>query len=429
MEDEFGVVEDSNGNLVIGSDRGGPSGTLSSEQQTWIRIRLFTRNEVYYFVSKQEGGRPSGSGVIVFHTKHDMGEVPLYPAAANQTDSPLPDEEFIPLLEGAYAMVPGFNQVATLLSSAAIFNTTPRYVIIRHDGSPVLDPDTNEPLIVETENTAGLDPNVAAVIETGGGEFRQLKIENVNDLVMLLEVWGRALDQTLPPESATGASGSEEPAWGTRLKQAAANVKLIPVVTNHPRAVRKMARMHARVIRHRKQKVVVYSKPARRGRIGNVRGEIELDPDHVSLDLSVHQDKADAQEKIVRMQVGTELYLSETPVIGPVTFYEDFMGADDPVGAFQEAMAWQVTRALWQSVMVPRIISRVQGRLAQQTPNEEQAAAETAAQATGRPDVLPANPAAAAGVRQPGIEQGFDQDQLPTLQGQGAGPLNGGLPV
>tara|TARA_Y100000310_G_scaffold220301_1_gene221806 strand:+ start:1419 stop:3470 length:2052 start_codon:yes stop_codon:yes gene_type:complete len=426
MEDEFGVVEDEHGNLVIGMDRGGQHGVQSAdEQRTWLRIRLFTRDEIYYVISKHEGGRPSGDGVIVFHTKHDMGEVPLFPAAANQTDSPLAEEEFIPLLEGAYAMVPGFNQVATLLSNAAIFNTTPRYVILRHDGSPVIDPDTNEPLIVETENTAGLDPQVASVIETGGGQFQQLKIENVDDLTGLLEVWGRAIDQTLPPEAAMGASGSEEPAWGTRLKQAAANVKLIPVVTNHPRAVRKMARMHARVIRHRKQKVIVYSKPARRGRIGNVRAEIELDPDNVSLDISVRQDKADAQEKIVRTQIGTELYMAETPVIGPITFYEEFMGADDPVAAFQEAQTWQLVRMVWQTVSMPRIIARVQGRLAELTPNEEQATAVEAS----RPDVLPANPAAAAGVRQPGIEQGMTQDTPPVLQGSGAAPLNGNFPV
>ena len=427
MEKEFGVVEDEHGNVVIGPDRGGPTSGGDGIQQTYIRSRIFTRDEVYYFVSKQSGGKPvSGSGALVFYTKHDMGEVPLFPAAANQTDSPLPEEEFIPTLEGAYAVVPGFNQIQTLLSGAAVFNTTPRYVILRRDGTPILDPDTNEPLIMETQNTAGLDPEIASVIDTGGGEFKQLKIENVNDLVSLLEFWASALDQTLPPEAAVGASGSEEPAWGTRLKQAAAQTKIAPVVTNHPRAVRKMARMWTRVIRHRKQKVIVYGKPHRRGKASTVRAEIELAPENLTLDLSVFQDDADAQTKIVRTQVGLELL--QAGVIDPITFQEEFRGVDDPFAAQQAADGWQVVLAL-RPMMTQRIIARVQGRLMQQTPAEETAAAELLAANAPRPDGQLGEPAAAAGIRQPGIEQGLTQDTMPPLEGPGAPPVQGGAPL
>lgn len=428
MEDEFGVVEDEHGNIVIGQDRGSPPVQLNASQRTWIRIRLWTRDEVYYYVSKHQGGKPAGAGTIVFHSKHDYGEVPLFPCAANQTDSPLPEEEFIPLLEGAYALVPGYQQILTLLSNAAIFNTTPRFVIIRRDGTPVIDADTGEPLIVETENVAGLDPQIAAVIETGGGDFQQLKIENVDDLIKLVELYSAALDQTLPPEAATGASGSDEPAWGTRLKQAAANVKLTPVVRNHPRGLRKAMRMVARIIRHRKQRVVIYSKPKRRGKNANVRGEIELNPDHVTLDISVRQDDHDAQERIVMTQIGMEML--EANRIGPIEFYEDWKGSDDPYGDLQSALAWQVARALLDTVMIPRIITRVQGRLAALTPNEAQAQSEGMVAATDpRPDMKPGEPAAVAGIRQPGVEQGVTQNQLPTLQGAGAANVNGGLPL
>ena len=428
MENEFGVVEDEHGNIVVGQDRGSPPQQLHVSQRTWVRVRLWTRDEVYYYVSRHDGGKPAGAGAIVFHSKHDYGEVPFFPCAANQTDSPLPEEEFIPLLEGAYAMVPGYNQILTLLSNAAVFNTTPRYVIIRKDGTPVIDADTGEPLIVETENVAGLDPQVAAVIETGGGDFQQLKIENIDDLVKLVELYAISLDQTLPPEAATGASGSDEPAWGTRLKQAAANVKLIPVVRNHPRGLGKGMRMVARIIRHRKQRIVIYSRPARRGKNANVRGEIELNPDHVTLDLSVRQDDHDAQERIVMTQIGMEML--EANRIGPIEFYEDWKGSDDPYGDLQSALAWQVARALLDTVMIPRIITRVQGRLAALTPNEAQAQSEGMVAATDpRPDMKPGEPAAVAGIRQPGVEQGVVQNQLPTLQGAGAANVNGGLPL
>ena len=384
---------------------------------------MWTRDELYYYVSKTQGGRPAGTGKIVFYTKHDYGQVPLFPCVANRTDSALPEEEYIPLLEGAYAMIPGYNQVLTLLSNAAVFNTTPRYVIIRADGTAVLDPDTNEPLITETDNIAGLDPEYVAVIESGGGEFKQLTIENVDDLIALIELYGRQLDQTLPPEAALGASGSEEPAWGTRLKQAAANIKITPVVNNHARGLRRMTRMWARIIQNRRQEVTIYGKPSRKGRARSVRSEIILKPDNISMDISVIQDSHDAQEKIVRTQVGLGLFTAG--VIGPVEFHEDWRGVDDPYGAIMASMAWQVVQTLLPQTLT-RVVARVQGRLPELTPNEIEAQAGAMLDATA---AVTGEPAAAAGVRQPGIEQGVTQNALPVLQGPGAAPLEGGLPV
>lgn len=431
---EFGVLEDGHGNIIIGADRGGAVGAVEGSgsfvTQTWLRVRVWTRDEVYYYVSRQQGGRPAGLGRMVFHSHHDYGEVPFWPAGAYQTDSVLPEEEYIPLLEGAYAMVPGYNQVLTLLSNAAVFNMVPRYVIIRADGSPVMDPDTNQPLVFETDNVAGLDPQYAAIVETGGGEFRQLKIENVADMITLVELYGHALDQTLPPEAATGASGAEEPAWGTRLKQAAANVKIAPVVKSHAAAVTGMARFWSRMVKHRNQRVLVYAKPRKRYSSSaapvSVRAPIELDPKQVSLDVSVSQRTSDAQERIVKMQVGMQLRYPQSgqPAIGDLEFYEEYMESDDPVGAIREAQAQQVVDQL-RPQLVARVLARVQARLAEPTPNEVQAAAQQRARA----DMLPAEPAAAAGIRQPGIEQPLVQRSLPTIAGPGAAPLNGRLPA
>lgn len=435
---EFGTLKDDHGNVVIGSDRGMPVG--SSEQgvstahptETWLRIRIWTRDEVYYYVSRQNGGRPAGVGQLVFHSKHDYGEVPLWPAAAYMTDSTLPEEEYIPLLEGAYAMIPGYNQVLTLLSNAAVFNLVPRYVIVRHDGSPVMDPDTNQPMVFETDNVAGLDPQYAAIVETGGGEFKQLKIENVQDMLNLIDIYGRALDQTLPPEAAIGSSGAEEPAWGTRLKQAAANIKIVPVVQNHAAAVTGMARFWSRVVKHRNQDLFIYGKPEKRysakNAPANVRAAITLHPQDVSLDISVAQRTSDAQERITKMQVGVQLRYPQSgqTAIDDLEFYEEWMEADDPIGAARRAMAQQVVDAV-KPQMVERIIQRVQARLTEPTPNEVEAQAQTQAR-MGRTDMQPAEPAAAAGIRQPGIEEGVGMKNLPELSGPGAPPLNGAAP-
>ena len=425
---EYGLALDSAGNIIVGADLGGPAGQQRIADKTWTRIRVWTRDEVYYYVSRHQGGVPNGVGRIVWHSKHDYAEVPLWPAIAAATGASDPAEEYIPLLEGAYAMMPGYNQVITLLSNAAIFNATPRFIIITNDGTPVMDPNTKEPLVVETDNVAGLDPRFAAVIQ-GGGTFQQLKVENVGDIVKLLEVYAAQLDQTLPPEAATGASSQYEPAWGTRLKQAAANVKISPVIKNHAKAKTFVGRFKSRVIKLRGQKVTVFGVPSKRTNRIQGRKEIVLDPKDISMNISVHQDDADAQERIVRTQVGMELLNARR--ISPIKFYDEFMGEDDPLGAMIEAKAWELAEVIFIEEMVPRIRMRVAGRIAQRTPNEMQAEAATAgAQAQQqRPDVQPGNPAAAAGIRGPGMGQGLTPNTPPPLQGQGAPPLQGGMPV
>ena len=65
----------------------------------------------------------------------------------------------------------------------------------------------------------------------------------------------------------------------------------------------------------------------------------------------------------------------------------------------------------------------------QQTPAEETAAAELLAANAPRPDGQLGEPAAAAGIRQPGIEQGLTQDTMPPLAGPGAPPVQGGAPL
>ena len=159
-----------------------------------------------------------------------------------------------------------------------------------------------------------------------------------------------------------------------------------------------------------------------------MRAEIELNPEHITLDLSVRQDNHDAQERIVMTQIGMEML--EANRIGPIEFYEDWKGSDDPYADLQAALAWQVSRALLDTVMIPRIIMRVQGRLAELTPNEAGSQAEGLVAATDpRSDMKPGEPAAGAGIRQPGVEQGATMNRLPTLQGSGAANVSDGLPV
>lgn len=427
LGDEWGVVEQ-DGAVIAGREPGTPVGKSTTANTmragTWTLARIWTRTEFYYYIAA--GGTDSfGGGRIVASGAHTYGEVPFWPAVATETDSADPARKYLPAIYGALAIIPGYNQILTLLSNAAIFNTTPRYVIIRSDGGMVVDPDTGEPVTFSSDTGIGIDPQFVSIIE-GGGEFQQLKIENVDDLISLLSQYTAAMDATLPSDAALGASGSSEPAWGTRLKQAAQNIKVAPLVEGRAKALGGMGRMWSRDLRYTGTKMYAKSAPHRRGKANNIRGVIELNPDDIVMDVGARLDKHDLQERLQLIQIGGELLDSFR--IDPIKYYEDYAGSDDPHGDFQRAIAY---RAFFEMLpmLIQNVIANVQGNLIE-TPNMiQQQAKLSAGQMTGAPT---GEPAEAGGVRFPGQEEGLVMNQLPDLGGNpngGAPPVRGDLPV
>lgn len=421
--DEWGVIEQ-DGNIIAGRQQGGSPGQIGMQTGSWTLARVWTRTEFYYYISSGTGNSFSGNGNIVAHGFHKYGEVPLWPISATETDSPKPAKRYLPAIYGALAIIPAFNQMMTLLSNAAVYNTTPRYVIIKPDGTPVIDDATGESVTFASDTTVGLSPEFVSIIN-GGGTFEQLKIENVDDLVKLMEFYSVQLDTTLPSEAALGSSGASEPAWGTRLKQAAQAIKVQPLVDSHASGVERMASMWSRDIRLSSLPVYIKTKPGKRGETRNVRGLIELNPDDIVLDIGVDQDKRSLDERLQLMQIGLELLAARR--IDPIRYEEEFAGADDPRGNVLSALAWQGIEQLLP-IMLQQVIMKVQGQLLP-TPNEIQAEAElgAAVENNGLNATPTGEPAEAAGVRFPGQEMGLagpaDQAGITTnIGGARAGP-------
>jgi hypothetical protein len=419
LGDEWGIVEDGDA-IIAGREPGSAvdrnTAVNTMRAGTWTLARIWTRTEFTYYVAA--GGTDSfGGGRIVASGEHRYGEVPFWPAIASETDSADPAKKYLPAVYGALAIIPGYNQILTLLSNAAIFNTTPRYVIIKPDGGMVVDPETGEPVQFSSDTGVGIDPEFITIIE-GGGEFQQLKIENVDDLINLLNQYSLAMDATLPSDAALGASGSSEPAWGTRLKQAAQNIKIAPLIENRSKALGGMGRMWSRDLRYSGTKMYGKSAPHRRGKANNVRGVIELNPDDIVLDVGARLDEHDLQERLQLMQIGQEQLAAF--LIDPIKYYEEFAGSDDPHGDFQRSIAYRAFMEMLP-MLIQNVISNVQGNLIE-TPNMIQEKAKLAAgQVTDAPV---GEPAEAGGVRFPGQEMGLTQNPLPDL----GGGANGGAP-
>src|SRR3546814_15314015 len=100
------------------------------------------------------------------------------------------------------------------------------------------------------------------------------------------------------------------------------------------------------------------------------------------------------------------------PIIDDLEFYENYLGSDDPFGMIKRARAQEIADRMFVEEVAPRVIQRLRGRIVEETP------AETREQARVRSDIKATDLAGAAGIRQPGLEMGLDQDVMPPLEGK-----------
>lgn len=303
-----------------------PGEQFNFQRDRVIQCRIWTRTEHYVYVTRAfnyEGGK------IVWATKHDYGAVPAWPAPFTETGSESPDERFMPALEGAYATVPGYNQVLTLLSQNTTWNAIPRFVIMLPEGGGlVTDPRTGGPLILNSESTVGLDPDVMEVLNNGA-TIQQLTISGAGDLLRLLEIYSQQLSDTLPSEAAKGTAGASGPAWTTTLLQIAQRSVLSPAVEYHATAIEDQARFQARLLR--RLPVPVYFNAAIGKRGGAVpTAMVHLDPDKVSINLSVQQSVNNREEQLVALQTGQNLLNNPTgPLIDMWEYFEHYASSED----------------------------------------------------------------------------------------------------
>lgn len=386
-----GLILSRDGKIVVGGLERIDGGQKDQrpQERTWWLARCLYRDEIYYFVSPT---RAMTGGVIVFHTGHDYGEVPAYPAWARHTSSRRPEEEYRPLFDGAYATIPGFNQVVTLLSNVATFNATPRYVIelpSEQGGGFELD-DEGEVKVIDGASAVGLDPSK---MEEVSGTVKQLTIEDGELILQLAEFYQKQLEATLPSAVATGTGGESGPAWTTRLMQQAQNVKIAPAVKGFASACEGAMKLTARVIRKRQSPIVVLSAPGFGTTEDDERYLITLDPEDVSENLAVRLDPNTQQDRLVLQQVGVEL--REKGHITDDELYRDYFGKQDVRGTIRRKYIQLAVDHLMtgQAVAPGSIIDfaanlargRIQQQLVQRSPIAAHAAAEAAAAAEQPP--------------------------------------------
>lgn len=420
---QTGLIRNDRGQIVGGLQGGAP---LARENvnvaDKWYLVRVWTRDEAYYYVA---ANRDLQGGMIVYATEHDYGEVPLWPAPFTDTGSDRWEERYLGALDAALATLPGFNQAATLLSTMASWNATPRFVIEmppdENGGSGLyVDPRTGQPKVLESDSTAGLDPREMEII-SAGGKIRQLVLDDNGLVIQVLQFYYEQLKDVTPSEAATGSSDSTGPAWTVRLLQRAQSTKVQPAVEGHAEAVAGWATWFANLVRARGEQVSMLAAPGRRGDARTRRSLIELDPNTVTTNLAVRQDPNTADERLTLMEVGRGLRADG--IIDDREYYEAYQGEDDPddfvfrkyLQLVVDAVMLGPSQQIPPGSLLADVVLLVRGRLEQvlaASPAFAEAMAMQQAQQLGGGSVTEP-----AGIRQPGVGMSTTQ---PALAQQGA---------
>lgn len=433
---DFGIrVED--GKIVAGVTQGGERG---SQQSSTINLVRFFDRECMYILAAAPG--IAGGAKLIWEADHGGGMVPLIPAACIRTDSRRPGYQFQSIMEPVFAYSKLLNQVETLASNVAVFNSIPRWVYEVQEGAPVVDPDTGSATAVSTAPVPGLDPSQAAVVE---GRVVQLKLD-ASTLIEMMKFYAAQLKEAMPSPVAMGEGATSGPAWTARQLLAQAQENLRKPVQEHAAAVKQVFALWIRWLRELDVPVYAVSAPGRRS--SDVRGLIEIDPKDLVEWVEVNQSEESQQDRIVRQQHGIEL--RHAGVIDDYQLLAEYLLEEDPVLAEKRLWAQKAVDIVMgmgapaaPGSVLAMIVLAVQGRLAlaipQQSPNAaiamaEEMAAKTQAALMGQPptrndiptNMLPqgGNPAAAAGIRQPGIGAAPTLEGTPGQPGQNMGPQN-----
>jgi len=425
--ERYGLYFDAAGKRIVGGvTTGGEEGAQNGG--TWTYTIFATRDEVYCLVSTS----PGAIGTLVWYSEHDLGICPFVPAPGFYTDSRKPGGEYSSPMEAVFALANPLNQALMLASSVAVTNSTPRWVLVRDDGSLVPDPETGDPRILTSESAIGLDPNIT---ETVAGQPVQLKIDAAF-LFQLIEFYYSRLDLALPSRAATGQEGTSGTAWGLRQMIEQQLSALKQPVDNHAEAVKMVVTgwIHALRAAHSRGEIdhlYAFALPKRRSSARDIRGLIELDPSDLVDAITVRQSADTAQAKVVKQQAGIEVMqagmATRRRVLEDYFEAEDARGEDIEITAYdleQFALYGDTSKILPGSVLYDYAML-LRGQISQKmmalSPQAAIASAESMAmdaqaqymQTQAAQQAGQGNVAAASGIAQPGINAGLEQPGQP----------------
>lgn len=323
----YGLWRDKQGNIVGGIERGGPPQTGWTRTGSWTLVRFFNRIEAVYMISSS--GSADGAREV-YRANHGCKvkgnpACPVVEVPCMQLDTSVNGHEFIGPMSSVYAYASLVNQLMTLLSNAAVYNGTPRWVVEGVDGQIIRDSD-GKPVIVDSAPVPGLDPSQAA---TYPGTLRQLKIEDDGLLSKLLEVYLQQLAMAMPSPSATGNAGEQSAAWLAQTNIQQHQLTLQQPIQHHVEAVEGILWRCHEWLRALGDTPVCFFPPADyagegRGR----RGLIEFNPQDLTDAISVTQSLETPDEAIIRDQMGLEKRAAG--VIDDREYFEDYARKQDP---------------------------------------------------------------------------------------------------
>jgi hypothetical protein len=412
---KFGVWTE--GNKVVTGVRTGtePGGSAHGVK---FRIIQYVNREIYAILIASNN---AAEGRLVHVEKHGANGCPLVAVPSMVTDSRRDGHQFASPMESVFTLTPIINQIETLLSNVAAYNSIPRWVVEDANGNLVRDPDTGDPKMIASDPTVGLDPSDAEVVN---GRGKQLTIDAAM-LVQLLEFYLGQLSDAKPAAATEGQTGSSGPAWTVRQQLEAASDLLAHPVDNHAAAVLQIQKLWVHWMRGLDVPIYAVSEPTSRRSPSSRRGMIEFNPEDLIDSFIIRQDKTSASERTVLAQAGLELLAAGA--IDDMEFYTEFKLAEDPgeqivrkyVQLVKNFIMLGDTTVLQPGSLLWRVSQAVQGEVAFElmdiAPNfalgiAEQIATQAQAQRQTPNAALPppaagnsgGNPAEALGIRQAG---------------------------
>ena len=322
---KWGLYLDQKGNVAGGLENIGVK-EQKDANQAFTFIRYWTRDEMYVAIGTR--GSAQGDLLTVWYTPHSFGRVPIFEQAWKKIPGARPEDRYEPSLEAAYSMVPGFNQALTMASNLMTFNDIPRWILKSQDGKPLVDPSNpSQPRIFFTDEAAGLNPEEMEIL-AGGGELVQLTIEDGGITLAMVQFYMQHLNDMLPAPSARGQGDETGPAWTTRLEQQAAGIENEKPLANRRRMWNQVTRFMATELRKLDVPVAQLSAPGRRGSAKSRQSLIELNPDDISLNMTVRISTNTAEEAIALQAAGLNYF--GAGVIDEFDLHEIYFEDDDP---------------------------------------------------------------------------------------------------
>lgn len=437
-QDSWGIFWDAEHKKIIGGiSRGGPLNSQQGVYDAFTLIRRFDREEMVILVA------PRGSiygATEIYRGPHGckvqgQPSCPVVEDPFYRTDVSVTGKEYATALDPVFKWLAPINQMMTLKSLVALYNSTPRLVGKLNAGADLSD-DDGQPIGGNSAPAPGMD---ASEIAWYPGEVTQLLIRDES----MLDTLKLCLEQleAVMPSLGSDASGADAPGWALQMRIQEQQEPYREPVRNTCQAITGIIQRWHGWMKQLDTPICFFAAPGSTKGKRESRGLIEFDPKNLVDSIRVTQDVSTPSEATVRIQIGMQQW--QAGLIDDEEYYDKYAREQDSREAVIRRWVQIVTNYVMTGTLPPAVPGGVPGgsamvqivadavrgavhyEMVQKDDNYAIAVAEQLVQ-QGNQQQMPTgegNVADAAGVRVPGMGMST------TLDGQlgGAAP-NAGNP-